>query len=65
MNKLLVIIATAMMIMPVAAHADNKYKKQENKVAVLHDDMDSLRLSLSQENWSLGKRRFLVNNFQH
>ena len=63
MNKLLVIIATAIIIMPVAAHADNKYKKQENKVAVLHDDMDSLRLSFITGELVFGEKTFLGEHF--
>lgn len=48
MNKPLVVIVLTMIMIPIAGHADNRIintTKQESKVTVLHDDMDSLRLS--------------------
>lgn len=62
MNKLLVIIASAMMLMPVAGHADNE-KSINNKITLLNDDMDSLRLSFVTGELITSERTFLGQRY--
>lgn len=62
MNKLLVIIASAMMLLPVAGHADNE-KSINNKITLLNDDMDSLRLSFITGELITSERTFLGQRY--